>query len=613
MSPTSEDAVTQVKSRLDLVEVVSEHVRLRRQGREWVGLCPFHQEDSPSFTVNPQTQVWYCFGCQKGGDLIKFVELVEHADFPAALQILADRAGVEIARDRPGLDRRRLDLKKRIVEVNELAARYYEYVLHATPAGAPGRELLLRRGVGEETARRFQLGYAPGGASLSSYLLKRDVPIADAVAAGLVRSDRRDAFSRRLMVPIRDERGRHVAFTGRTVDADVKAKYVNTRETAAYVKGNVLFALDLARAAIDEAGFAIVMEGQFDVIAAHEAGLCNTVASSGTTLTEDQLRLLKRFTDEMVLAFDADDAGRAAALRAVGLAAAAGLRTRVVSYPDAKDPDEFLRSGPDPARRWDGLVAAAQQGWEFKLAAARRGLNPSNPRDIELALARMRADLRELGDPALEELYRVRAAEWLGVSPEHLDSKRPQGASARSVNQVSAPPTNGRAARPSGQRMSPGVYLLQVLAVRPESASRVRAQIVPEDLAEAERPTYLKMLEAIDRGGLDALSGELANFDEIEQDLIRRARASPPPSVDDQVVDSVVMQLKRGAIETRLRGLRGEIQEAERRGDLRRAEELHAAHAQASLELEAMKRRPKVGSRLGRTQIATGPGRAEGS
>ncbi|MGH7777803.1 MAG: DNA primase [Candidatus Dormibacterales bacterium] len=610
MAPAADDVVAQVKSRNDLVEVVAEHVRLRRQSREWVGLCPFHQEDSPSFTVNPQTQVWFCFGCSKGGDLIRFVELIEHTDFKGALQVLADRAGIEISRDRPGLDRRRLELKRRILEVNELAARYYEYVLHSTPAGSPGRELLEARAVGQEAARRFQLGYAPGGRSLVSFLAKKGVSGAEAAAAGLVRSDGRDAFGRRLMVPIRDERGRHLAFTGRTVEAGVRAKYVNSRETAAYVKGSVLFALDLARAAVEGAGFAVVMEGQFDVITAHALGVENAVASSGTALTEDQMRLLKRFTDEVVLAFDADDAGRAAALRTVGLAAAAGLRTRVVAYAGAKDPDEFLRAGPDAPRRWAELVARAVQGWEFKLAAAQRGLNPTNPRDFEVALSRLRADLPTLGDPALQELYRNRAAEWLGVAPGHVEAG-PQGGGAGRVKQGSAQPSNGRPAQAAGRRMSPGVYLLQVLAVRPEAASRVRALLRPEDLAEGERPTYLKMLDAIDRDGPEALGGELAEFDETEQELIRRARASAPPPVDDGTVDSVVLQLKRGALEARLTGLRGEIQEAERRGDLRRAEELQAVHAGVGRELEAMKTRRAVATAVGDQGPGTGPG--EGS
>ncbi|MGH7902999.1 MAG: DNA primase [Candidatus Dormibacteraceae bacterium] len=605
MPVNSEDAVARIKARLDLVDVVSEQVKLRRQGRELVGLCPFHQEDSPSFSVNPQTQFWYCFGCQKGGDLFEFVEQIEKTDFPGALQILADRTGVELGKDRLGADRQRLELKRRILKVNELAARYYEYVLHATEAGRIGLELLQRREVGEETARRFQLGYAPGGASLTSYLTKREVPIGDAVAAGLVRSragERQDFFSRRLVIPIRDERGQPLAFTGRTVDEDVKAKYVNTQETPVYVKGRVLFALDLARKAIEERGHAVLMEGQFDVIAGHQFGIENAVASSGTALTEEQVKLLKRFTEEVVLAFDDDQAGRGAAFRAIETASGLGLRTRVVRGTGAKDPDEFLRSaGADAPARWAELTRRAPQGWEFWLRESIAGLNPSNPREVEVALGRMRGVLARIGDAALQEVYRRRAAEWLDIEPRFLAS-RPSAGGGKGAGKGSIPSPGplpgGLGPRPAGKRMTAGLlYLLQVLAVRPELAAKVRAQLDPAELGEVERPTYLRMLEAIDRGGLEALSSELTTFDETEQDLIRRAWASPPPSVADEVVDSVVRKLKRGALEVRLKQLRGEILEAERQGDARGAQDLHAAHSRVSQDLEAMKLKPRDGFR----------------
>src|SRR5215469_2458009 len=249
----SEDARDQVRSRLNLVEVVQQHVRLRKQGRELWGLCPFHQEHTPSFHVNEQKQSWYCFSCQKGGDLFTFVELIEKTDFPGALRILAEQAGVELP-ERGGAAQERAQLRRRLVELNRLAVQYYEYVLRSIPAGQPGRDLLERRQVGEDTARRFGLGYAPGGASFTTFLRKRGHSISDAVAAGLVRRGGQDFFQQRLVVPIRDERGQPLAFTGRTVREDEPRKYVNTPETPAYVKGRVLFGLDQARDGMGERG-----------------------------------------------------------------------------------------------------------------------------------------------------------------------------------------------------------------------------------------------------------------------------------------------------------------------------------------------------------------------
>src|SRR2546421_11691487 len=193
----SDDAVNQVKSRLNLVDVVSQQVRLTKRGREFVGLCPFHQEKTPSFTLNEQMQSWYCFGCQKGGDLFTFVELADKTDFRGALESLADRAGVELQRD-SGAGRERAQLRRRIIEMNRLAGQYYEHVLWATDAGKPGRLLLETRGVSEATARRFQLGYAPGGENFANFLRKRNRALADADAAGLVRRGR-DFFQERLL------------------------------------------------------------------------------------------------------------------------------------------------------------------------------------------------------------------------------------------------------------------------------------------------------------------------------------------------------------------------------------------------------------------------------
>src|SRR5690348_16681252 len=341
-SQASDDAFAEVKARVDLVKVVSEHVRLSKRNKDLWGLCPFHQEDSPSFKVNPQMQSWYCFGCGRSGDVFTFVELIEKTDKRGALQLLAERAGVELKKLSPE-QRERADARRRILDVLKLAAQYYEYVLWKLPAGEPGRKLLDSRHVGEETARRFQLGYAPAGRGFAEYLRAKKRSLVDAQEAGLMRHDGADFFAERLVIPIRDERGQTLAFTARTVRQDEQRKYINSRDTPVYIKGRVIFGLDLARDEITRRGHAVLMEGQFDVITAHQFGLSNAVASSGTALTEEQVRLLKRFTDELLLVFDSDRAGREASRKASVLAAQNSMRTRVVSVPGAKDPDEFLR------------------------------------------------------------------------------------------------------------------------------------------------------------------------------------------------------------------------------------------------------------------------------
>src|SRR5437762_4630564 len=358
-SASSDDAFAEVKAKVDLVKVVQEHVRLTKRNRELWGLCPFHQEDSPSFKVNPQMQSWYCFGCQRHGDVFTFVELIEKTDKRGALQTLAERAGVELRKLSPE-QRERSDDRKRLLAMLKLAAQYYEYVLWSSPAGEPGRRLLVQRQVGEETARRFQLGYAPAGRGFAEYLRAKKRSLADAQAAGLMRRDGSDFFAERLVIPIRDERGQPLAFTARAVTQDEQRKYINSPETPAYIKGRVVFGLDLARDPIARQGNGVLMEGQFDVITAHQFGVDNAVASSGTALTEDQVRLLKRFTDELLLVFDADRAGQQAMRKAAVLASQHGMRTRAATLPDGMDPDEFLRSsGAQAAERWQAVVDSA--------------------------------------------------------------------------------------------------------------------------------------------------------------------------------------------------------------------------------------------------------------
>jgi DNA primase len=557
---TQDDAKEQIRSRADLVEIVREHVRLRQVGQQFTGLCPFHQENTPSFRVTPASQTWHCFGCDKGGDVFKFIELIDRTDFRGALELLAERTGVELSRQ-SGAEKERSQLRKRIIEMNGFAARFYQYVLHSTPTGEVGRALLAKRGVSTETAERFGLGFAPaGGTSLAQFLRSRDRSIADANAARLVRNGQ-DFFRNRLIVPIRDERGQVVAFVGRTV-ADDPRKYVNSPDTPAYSKGRVLFALDLAKEGIGGKGFAVLVEGQFDVIVAHQFGVTNAIATSGTALTEDQVRLLKRFTDEVVLAFDGDSAGKQAAFRAIEQHAAAGIHTRVLGLGSAKDPDEFLRGGGD----WEKAVQEAPPEWEFWIRDSVKDLNPTRPRELEQALERVYAVLGKIADPAVREAYRVKAAEWLGIDPRLMN--RPLKSGAKRAAERAADPAEPQAVRPAlGNKLSVGQHLLTLLAVRPEAVERVRSQVRPEDFLEDDRRTYLRMLETFTAGGLEQLQAKLGTYEEQEQELIRRAWASPPPRVDDEYVDGLVWKFRLEALKSELNAVKRRLGEAEQRGD----------------------------------------------
>jgi len=592
-TPSSDDAFAEVKAKVDLVKVVSEHVRLTKRNKDFWGLCPFHQEDSPSFKVNPQMQSWYCFGCERSGDVFTFVELIEKTDKRGALTLLAERAGVELKKLSPD-QKERSDSRRRLLAMLKLAAQYYEYVLWSNPAGEPGRRLLEARMVSEETARRFQLGYAPAGRGFAEYLRAKKKSLQDAQEAGLMSRDGSDFFAERLVIPIRDERGQPLAFTARTVRADEQRKYINSRETPAYIKGRVIFGLDLARDEITKRGHAVLMEGQFDVITAHHHGVTNAVASSGTALTDDQVRLLKRFTDELLLVFDADRAGRAAAFKAVELASAHQMRTRVATVPaPAKDPDEFLRgAGAQAPEKWGELEAAAPSGWEFWIKDSLTGLNPGNPNQLELAASRAREVLEKIPDAAVRDTYRERAAGWIGVQPHLLSSLSPSGERVR--ERVRESQTNGKgglAARLVGKKLTVGRYLLQLLAVRPVAFERVRTKLRPDELDEEDRGTYVRMLETYERGGASGLETELAGYPPEEQDLIRRAWAAPPPSVDDEVAVELAERIRLDHMKGLHSGIIRELSEAESGKDSEGVARLEAKARELARAINELERR----------------------
>ena len=581
---SSDDAFAEVKAKVDLVKVVSEHVRLTKRNKDYWGLCPFHQEDSPSFHVNPQRQSWYCFGCERKGDVFTFVELIEKTDKRGALQLLAERAGVELKKLSPE-QKERADVRKRVLDMLKLAAQYYEYVLWQTPAGQAGRELLESRRVSEATARRFQLGYAPAGRGFAEYLRAKKRSLLDAQEAGLMRRDGGAFFAERLVIPIRDERGQPLAFTARTVRQDEPRKYINSPETPAYIKGRVVFGLDLARDEIARRGHAALMEGQFDVSAAHQFGVPNAVASSGTALTEDQVRLLKRFTDELLLVFDSDRAGREATRKAAVLAAQHGMRTRVVAVPGAKDPDEFLRgAGPDAAARWEELVTKAPSGFEAGMEEDARGLNPSKPNQVELVAGRLRAWIGQF--PAgLREGYAEAAERHTGIS-RHLLLEEPEPKRERAPGNGATPARRGPA-----RAQTASAYLVQLLAVRPAAFDVVRSKITAEEMDPDDRPVFIRMLGSYENGGPAGLEADLSRYPSEEQDLIRRAWAAPPPNVDDEVALELAERIRVEHMKGVHSGIIRELSEAERGPDSERVVRLEAEARELARAIKDMERR----------------------
>jgi DNA primase len=454
------DAVAEIKSRLDIIDVVGGYVRLQRSGREFKGLCPFHGEKTPSFMVNQERQVFHCHGCGEGGDLLTFVQKIERLDFRETLEMLAERAGVELTRDGDGRERRDAARKRKLaLELHARAQAFYEHVLWNTDAGEPGRALLAERGVGEELARQFGVGFAPSGGgsgdALIRYLLQRHAAsnAVELAEAGLAHtSDRggppRDRFRHRLLFPIRNERGDTIAFGGRAL-GDAIPKYLNSPATAVYDKSQAIFGIDRARSAIEQTTTAVIVEGYFDVLACFRAEITNAVASSGTALTRSQVRTLARFARRIVLCFDADDAGQAAASKAVDVVASESLECYICVLPSGvKDPDELVRQ--DPAA-FENAIRTAPREWSALLDRAVQAFEQGSPDGRRTATERVVALLARIPDAAVREIYIERASELLslGRGSEDYGPRIQPFALAREVHAFMAAQAAGPASKVS--------------------------------------------------------------------------------------------------------------------------------------------------------------------
>jgi DNA primase len=501
------DAVAEIKSRLDLIEVIGGYVALQRSGREFKGLCPFHAEKTPSFMVNQERQVWHCHGCGEGGDLFAFIEKIERIDFLQARDLLAERAGVELEPASGGAGRGSGKRRRRLLELNARAGAYFEQVLWATPAGAPGRELLEQRGVDEAAARRFGIGFAPAGGAAGDALVrylrtKGGAEVAEVVAAGLAQSGRggqaRDRFRHRLVFPIRDERGQTVGFGGRAL-GDASPKYLNSPETPVYHKSAALFGLDLARAAITREQSAVVVEGYFDVVAAQAAGVEHTVASSGTAMTRDQVRLLSRYAGTIVLCFDNDAAGRAAASRAVEIVAGESLQGKICRLPDdAKDPDDLVRR--DPAA-FAAAVAEAAPEWQVLLDRALGDAEGGNVEARRAAAEHAVSLLARIPEAATRELYLQQAARRLDIGAQSLGAdlaKAVRDGARRPprivLPQTAAPPDDDLAASEDTPMPRWEEYLGSIVVQQPAMA-RVLTESLGLELAQVTNATVKRLIE----------------------------------------------------------------------------------------------------------------------
>ena len=456
MALISTESLERVKQAVDIVEVISAHTDLRRQGTRWVGLCPFHEERTPSFSVDAGEKLYHCFGCGVGGDTIKFIEEKEGLGFAEAVELLAERYGVELERERedPQAEAKRQQ-RRRLSELLDRTAVFYASYLWDSDEAGKAREYLAERGLGKEMLRAFAVGYAPS--AWDKVLLRGQragFKVEELRGVGLVQRGRGggeyDRFRSRIMFPIRDRRGRTLGFGGRAMRSDQGAKYVNTAETDFFHKSNMLYGIDLAKAAIAKAGRAVVVEGYTDVLALHQAGVEEAVCVMGTAITEEQVASLSGMVDEVVLAMDADSAGQEAMLRAQRVAAGRKMRLRVAAMPAGEDPAEML-AVEGGAERFRALLDGAMELTAFQVGLVLERTDTSSPAERDRALGEVAPILAGLGESASRDDLVRRVAERLDLEPAMVMG-RVVAAQPLSGGPGEAAGTSGRGPAPAPRR-----------------------------------------------------------------------------------------------------------------------------------------------------------------
>ena len=477
MGRIADEKIDEIRERTDIVEVVSSYLPLKRSGVNHQGLCPFHQEKSPSFNVNSARQIFHCFGCGVGGNVFSFLMRMEGLSFPDAVRRLGEKVGVEVEEEAVSPEEvRRRDERERILRINEVAGEFYQQLLLTDEEGAPGRRYLRQRGYESEIVRTFQLGFAPGGwESLAKHLAGKSFSSEDSQKAGLVRPGKQergdyDLFRNRLLFPIHDLQGRMVAFGGRVLD-DSLPKYINSPETAVYHKGQTLYGLYQAREAMRHNGEALVVEGYFDVLALHRAGFPGAVATCGTALTADHARLLKRYADKILLIFDEDAAGRQATFRAMDALVPAGLSVSVVTMPVGEDPDSLLKEKGEEGFRL--CLDAARPVLEVFIEDQLR-VNDESVEGRARAAEQVLERIKRLPGDLERSLYVKRLAELTGLDVELLKSKVRGGVPA--LKQGRTPTQSNRVRKPAAETGQTQKYLLRLMLMDDQQRRLVRQE-----------------------------------------------------------------------------------------------------------------------------------------
>lgn len=598
----SRDAVTEIRERTDIVELINGYTPLKKTGRSFKGLCPFHQEKTPSFVVFPDSQNFHCFGCGKGGDLFTFFMEIEKLDFREALRELAAKAGVSLEAT-PGITPEKDERRQKLLAALDFAATYYHDRLINSPQGEPGRLLALQRGLDDRMIERFRLGFAPAGwENLAPLLRARNIDQEIAIEAGLLQRREEnnsvyDRFRNRFMFPIADRDGAIVGFGARAMGDD-QPKYLNSPQTPLFDKSSLLYGLNLAKESIRTRDQVVIVEGYMDVIAAHQFGHDNVVAAMGTALTESQVGLIKRFSKRIVLALDSDAAGQMATLRSLEsmpnaldhvehpIPEPAGLirfekkldaQISILQIPAGKDPDELLRNHPE---QWDELVQHAMPFLDFYIDGVTNGVDVNDPRAKSAAFQRIAPILRQVGDQLTQQHYIGRLSGKLQLSEQVLWSELHRNQLRRATSANAPAPSRG-----SSRRIRSEDYLTAVLLKHSSLSKDLLEEIGEDDLLDSRNREIVKLLKMDGADQVDAevlitgLDENVAPHAEKLLELIEGTPSAFPGQIRDAAT-AALNAIRRERLEFLMRQLQSELSSAQQEKDL---ESLSALTSQMSL------------------------------
>jgi DNA primase len=590
--------IDDLKRQADIVRVVQDYVQLKKKGANWMACCPFHKEKTPSFSVSPAKEIFYCFGCHKGGSVFTFVMEIERVGFPEAIKIVADKVGMPLPKM---LDDSRFEARRQesdlVIQLNSWAMEWWQQQLESSNEGRIAREYLKERGITEETQKAFRLGYAPDSwESLSTFLRNKGAPQEHIDRSGLVAKKEEtnrsyDRFRGRLMFPVLDVQGRPIAFGGRTLKNE-DAKYINSPETAAYVKGRNLFGLNLTRDEIRRQGFAILVEGFLDLIVPYQVGVRNVVASLGTALTSDQAKLLRRFAPKVVVNYDGDRAGIQAAKKSIEILLAEDLEVKVLVLPDNADPDEYIRKFG--VTEYQQQRAQAQPHIQFVIESALRDRNLHRPAEKAEAVEEVLPYIRAVNSRIQKREYFDMAMDALGIDRENVNTSAWRRELWQMVrDQRRAGPNTVQALTRRSEATAAEQRLLGLLCADANLRREVLQMLQEEDYEDLATAPLFKALFELEREGaeidFDTLSGK-TDGDEFAAKMIPMVlmNSSLHGSNEHYVAEQCVSTFRLMKIEQRIEELRRELAIAEREQDDERVSRLSAEQIQLSALRQAM-------------------------